>query len=136
VSHVARWAALGALVLGGITVATWESGRPDEATVAATPLDGAALFRSKGCASCHRGPDSESPMGLDYPSLAAASSWAGDRRHGMSAEDYLLESIAAPAAFTSPEFSGNVGPGGAMPQLGLTADEIDAIVGYLLADGN
>ncbi len=132
-SHLGRWAAIGAVVAGIATVATWDAGPHDEPAVAATPLDGAALFRAKGCAGCHEGPDTASPTGLISPSLADAASWAGERRPAMSAEDYLRESIAAPEALTSPAFSGNVEPGSAMPQLGLNAEEIDAIVAYLLA---
>ena len=43
--------------------------------------DGAQLFRAKGCATCHDGPDSTAQF-VDFPSLANAPSWAGDRRSG------------------------------------------------------
>lgn len=133
-TRIGRWAAVGALVTGIVTVATWDLSRPATEPSAVAAPDGAVLFHSKGCASCHRGPDSESPMGVGYPSLAAVPSWAGDRREGMSAEQYLVESIAAPDAFISPAFSGGVGPGTSMPQLALTSAEIDALVAYLLAE--
>jgi hypothetical protein len=51
----------------------------------------------------------------------------------MTAEDYLAESMANPAAFISPAFVGGSGPSTAMPRLALSAAEIDALVGYLLA---
>jgi hypothetical protein len=49
----------------------------------------------------------------------------------MSAEDYLDESIREPWAFRSPEFHGS-GPTPAMPQLGLSDAEREAVVDFLL----
>ena len=79
------------------------------------------------------GPDSTAVM-VDFPSLADAPSWAGERRPGLTAEQYVAESIRSPTAFISPEFR----PGGAtdaMPDLHLTEAEIAAVVQYLLGDG-
>ena len=67
----------------------------------------------------------------EFPSLAAASSWAGSRRAGLSAEEYLDESIREPWAFISPEFDAS-GPTAAMPELGLSDAERDAVVSFLL----
>jgi hypothetical protein len=79
---------------------------------------------------CHDGPDSTASTG--FPSLADADTWAGERRDGMSAEEYLAQSIREPWAFISPEFEPAGGPTQAMPALGLREPEIDAIVAYLL----
>ena len=98
----------------------------------AVRLEGEELFHAKGCATCHTGPDSTAVIG-GFPSLRAASTWAPDRRPGTSAEEYLAESIRAPSAFISPAFDSSVGPTGAMPELGLTEAEIDALVAYLLS---
>lgn len=96
--------------------------------------DGVMLFRAKGCASCHAGPDSAPSLGSGFPSLAGASSWAGERRPNLTASQYLSESIREPWAFVSPEFSpGSAGPTGAMPALELSDAEVAAIVKYLLA---
>lgn len=63
----------------------------------------------------------------------AAPDWASDRRTGLNAAEYLAESIVAPNASVSPEFRpGPAGPTNAMPQLRITADELDALVAYLL----
>ncbi len=130
-SRLGQWSAIGAVVLGLITVATWNLGTTS-APAQARP-DGAQLFQAKGCASCHAGPDTAASFGSSFPSLVAASEWADDRRPGLTAEDYLAESIAAPNAFFSPEFQpGQGGPTNAMPQLRITNDEIDALVDYLL----
>lgn len=98
---------------------------------AAPAVDGQTLFHAKGCATCHTGPTSTATMG-EFPSLAAASSWAGSRRAGLSAEEYLDESIREPWAFISPEFHASGGPTTAMPELGLSEAEREAVVDYLL----
>jgi mono/diheme cytochrome c family protein len=98
---------------------------------AAPAVDGQTLFHAKGCATCHTGPTSTATMG-EFPSLAAASSWAGSRRDGLSAEEYLDESIREPWAFISPVFHASGGPTTAMPELGLSEAERDAVVAFLL----
>ncbi len=123
--------ALGALLaLAG----TWIGWRDDgSASVRAAPvLDGETLFHAKGCATCHTGPTSTASMG-EFPSLADARSWAGSRREGLSAEQYLEESIREPWAFISPEFHASGGPTTAMPELGLSDAERDAVVAFLLS---
>jgi mono/diheme cytochrome c family protein len=137
VNAIGRACAIGALVLAVVTIATWDRG--DEQASADEPSalpaddfgDGAQLFRAKGCAACHDGPDSTSRF-VDFPSLADAPSWAGDRRSGLTAQEYVAESIREPNAFISPAWIGG-GPTTAMPDLGLTEAEITAIVDYLLA---
>jgi len=131
-------AAAGAAAAIAATVFGWSNGPAPEAgpppTVAPEPappaLDGAALFRSKGCAICHDGPDSTSPMD-GFPDLSAASVWAGTRRDRVDAAAYLAESIAEPWAFRAPGFSA-MGPTTQMPGLDLTEEEIDAVVTFLL----
>jgi mono/diheme cytochrome c family protein len=89
----------------------------------AAPASGRQLFEAMGCAACHEGLDT------GVPDLADAASWAGERRDGYSAAEYLAESMRQPDAFRSPAattFS-------EMPTLGLTEEEIDALVAYLLA---
>ena len=90
------------------------------------------LFHAKGCATCHTGPTSTASMG-EFPSLADASSWAGCVEPGLSAEEYLEESIREPWAFISPEFHESSGPTTAMPELGLSDAERDAVVAFLLS---
>jgi mono/diheme cytochrome c family protein len=124
-----------AAVLGALlaVVGSWIGWRNDgsEPVRAAAPPDGETLFHAKGCATCHTGPTSTASMG-EFPSLAAASSWAGSRRPDVSAEEYLDESIREPWAFISPEFDTSDGPTGAMPDLGLSDAERDAVVAFLL----
>ena len=122
--------ALGAVLA---VVGSWIGWRDagTESVRAAPVPDGATLFQAKGCATCHSGPASTATMG-EFPSLADAASWAGSRRPGVSAEDYLDESIREPWAFLSREFDASDGPTTAMPQLGLSDAERDAVVAFLL----
>jgi mono/diheme cytochrome c family protein len=108
---------------------TWA---PTERAVVGAEPDGAGLFRSKGCAGCHLGPHSTTTPLPDFPSLADVSAWADSRIEGVTARDYLTQSIAAPSAFISPEFDGGFGPTEEMPLLKLAPEEIEALVDYLL----
>ena len=134
-SPIGRLCAIGAVVLAVVTIATWDRGEggavaDGPTTVEAGAADGAQLFRAKGCATCHDGPDGPAQF-IEFPSLADAPSWAGDRRDGLSAEDYIAQSIRDPGAFISPAWVDG-GPVTGMPQLDLTEAEIAAIVDYLL----
>ena len=121
--------ALGAMLAIVGTGIGWRDG--SEPAPAASAIDGETLFHAKGCATCHTGPTSTASMG-EFPALAGASSWAGRRRPGMSAEEYLAESIREPWAFISPEFHASGGPTTAMPELGLSDVERGAVVAFLL----
>jgi mono/diheme cytochrome c family protein len=135
VSPIGRACAIGAVVLAVVTAATWDRGEGEAVADVTTVVhaganEGSQLFRAKGCASCHDGPDGHAAFD-EFPSLADAPSWAADRRSGMSAEEYIGESIREPGAFISPAWVGG-GPVTEMPQLRLTDAEIAAIVDYLL----
>ena len=97
------------------------------------PLDGAAVFRAKGCASCHDGPDTTALVRGAFPSLAEAGEWAAGRRPDRSAGAYLEESVRQPSAFISPAFPRPAGGTTAMPTLDLSDAEVAAVVAYLLA---
>ncbi|MGH9134270.1 MAG: c-type cytochrome [Ilumatobacteraceae bacterium] len=122
---------VGALLAVAAAWIGWRDDTPERAR-AASEVDGAALFQAKGCATCHTGPASLAAVGDAFPSLADAAAWAGSRRAGMSAGDYVDESIREPWAFISPEFEPYGGPTTAMPDLGLSAAERAAIVDFLL----
>lgn len=129
-SRVSQLAAVAAAISLAATIVVW-SAEVESGTASAAPT-GAAIFQSKGCAACHSGPDSSSPFG-GLPSLADVSSWAAQRKPGMSAADYLRESVRNPTAFVSPAFVDSGGPTSGMPDLGLTDAEIDSVVEYLMA---
>jgi mono/diheme cytochrome c family protein len=131
VSPIGRWCAAGAVALGAVTVATWDRGVDEPAVAQSMALDGEQLMQAKGCAACHAYPDSIEGRMVDFPSLADAAEWAGERKPGLTAEEYLTDSIRTPNAFISPAWTGG-GITSAMPELNLSDAEIDAIVAYLL----
>lgn len=80
------------------------------------------------CAECHTLGE-RSPSG--FPSLLGLSEDAGGRIEGMSAEEFLRESIVDPSAFVDEEYFDNV-----MPKVYgeiLTEEEIDNLIAFLLA---
>jgi mono/diheme cytochrome c family protein len=131
VSRAAVVAACAALVALFGTAVGWQTERPRAATAASAPTEGADLFAAKGCATCHTGPDTHA-LFESFPSLASASDWAVERRPGVSAAEYVAESIRNPSAFISPAFVSGGGPTTGMPYLGLSDAEVDALVEYLL----
>jgi mono/diheme cytochrome c family protein len=137
----AAWYA-GAAVLAAAVSLLSGVARPDDGRGGAT-ASGPELFRTKGCATCHDGPDGASLTDAG-PSLVDAAAWAGERMPEVSASEYVEQSVRNPSAFISPAYVGATGgPGRGMPLLRLSDEEIDAIVRYLLeprplvsADGN
>lgn len=121
-------AAVAAAAVSGVVALA----RPEEPSAAA--VDGEVVFVTKGCAGCH------SAVGVDVagmpqvgPSLDHAAAWAGERIDGVSAEDYIAQSIVTPWAFVSPAWRGGAGPTTHMPALGLTDAEVAAVVDFLLS---
>jgi len=127
-------AAVGAVALGVASLIGWgstSSSREATPTPATSALDGAALFRAKGCSTCHNGPETHSLID-GFPSLADVASFAGSREPGLTAQEYVAQSIKEPGAFFSPAFQGGVGPTTHMPTLDVSDAEVDALVAYLL----
>ncbi len=89
---------------------------------------GFALFSGKArCATCH----SLSPNTvLVGPSLAGIASRAASREPGVSAADYIQESILEPDKFKAPGFE-KVQMDTSLAKI-LTSDEISDIVAFLL----
>lgn len=101
-----------------------------EAPAPISSRDGGDLFISKGCASCHDGPQTTPNFSVG-PSLVDVADWAAERKPGVSAREYVEESIVYPTAFMSPDFFPN-GPTSSMPLLNLSPAEVDALVSYLV----
>jgi cytochrome c oxidase subunit II len=90
---------------------------------------GKQVFQSAGCGACHTLKDAgaSGTVGPDLDNLAAQ---AGKLVKGLSAEQYVKQSIEDPNAYVVKGF-----PKGVMPQdfkQQLSAQEIDALVKYLL----
>jgi cytochrome c1 len=135
VTRGAVFAILGAVLLLGASAFGWRpaptppSGPPPAAE--GSWADGATLFRAKGCVSCHAGPGARSEFN-SAPDLSNAPAWAGRRRPGLTAAEYLRQSIQDPGVFISPAFRDGGGPMTGMPTLSVSEAEVDALVRYLL----
>jgi mono/diheme cytochrome c family protein len=90
-----------------------------------TEQEGEQLF-SQACASCH---STISGVTLVGPSLAGIANSAEGRAAGLSAHDYLLQSIVEPSAYVNEGFQ-NI-----MPQTFgdiFTDEQLEALVAFLL----
>ena len=114
------------IVAAALSVTAWQKETP----VSASPTDGGICSCARDAHRVTTGRSRRRRIGV-APSLADVPEWAGTRRPGLSATDYVRESILNPPVFISPEFEES-GPT-AMPSLNLTDAEVDALVAYLLA---
>ncbi|MGQ0685479.1 c-type cytochrome [Bradyrhizobium sp.] len=89
---------------------------------------GRELLRGKGgCLVCHKDGETGNERG---PDLRQALARAASRKPGMSAEDYLLESLTTPDAFVVTGYP-NIMPSALKPPANLTPAEVKAVVSYL-----
>ncbi|MFQ5615352.1 MAG: c-type cytochrome, partial [Anaerolineales bacterium] len=95
---------------------------------------GKFVFNSQGCAACHV--IEGLSAGLVGPDLTHIGTVAAARVDGMSAEDYLRESIINPNAFITPECpTGDCLPD-TMPQNfvdKISPEQIEDLIAFLLA---
>jgi mono/diheme cytochrome c family protein len=90
--------------------------------------EGSALFSGKGrCAACHSLSTDTVIVG---PSLAGIASHAESRVAGLTAAEYLEESIVRPDAYRPPGFENEQMDTSLAKQ--LTVEEVEALVAYLL----
>lgn len=87
------------------------------------------LLVTKGCGACHAVTDLSGATGVLGPNLDGIGSRASSRQQGLSAEDYIRESIESPAAFVVEGFDP------IMPELRstLTDSEFEQLVSYLMS---
>ncbi|HJQ94356.1 MAG TPA: cytochrome c [Acidimicrobiia bacterium] len=117
-----------AIVLAIATISYYSNPR---SSVVAAQSPGEVLFLTKGCTGCHsiRGLATSGQIG---PDLTLVGDIARDRVEGLSAEEYIAQSLATPQAFIVPGFGASTA--GAMPDLNLTEGEIVALVDFLLEE--
>jgi mono/diheme cytochrome c family protein len=87
----------------------------------------ATIGNQAGCATCHSLQEGVTIVG---PSLAGVGSRAGERVSGLSAEDYLRQSILEPNAYTVEGFSANI-----MPLVWsdvLSKEQVDDLIAFLM----
>lgn len=80
-----------------------------------------------GCSTCHSLQEDVTIVG---PSLAGVASRAGERVSGLSAEEYLRQSILEPNAYTVEGFSANIMPLTWSQE--LTSDQVDDLIAFLM----
>ena len=92
-------------------------------------VDGEAVFTgSLGCVGCHTMEDLPGAVGIVGPNLTQIGTVAGTRS-SLSAEDYIRESIDAPAAYVVEGYAP------VMPELrsSMSDDEYEDLVAYLVS---
>ncbi len=132
----ARLRLTGLLAAGlALTAALWPSRPQGAQAVTAAPavtgvsvMDGAVVFRLKGCATCHDGPTSAARFAV-APNLADLAGRAGNRVEGQDAPEYVRQSVRQPRVFVVPGYE-TAFP--VMPALPVSDQELDALVRYLL----
>jgi mono/diheme cytochrome c family protein len=91
---------------------------------------GADLFAKNGCVACHAVQGDTKIVG---PSLAGVGQRAATRKPGMSAEDYIKESVRQPSAYIVEGFPG---PPSLMPPFApaqVSDEDLNNLVQYLMS---
>ena len=97
-----------------------------------------SIFNRGGCAGCHVIPGIPGANGQIGPNLSEIGAAAADRIDGLSAEEYIHQSIVDPNAFIAPECPTGECPAGVMLQSfaqTFSEADIDTIVSYLATLG-
>jgi cytochrome c551/c552 len=113
------------VVLMGATIAVYAFDPTTAASPTPAAIDGETVFLTKGCTGCHS-IDGVSETAQIGPNLTGLADRAGDRVEGLSAEEYVHQSVLDPQAFIVD------GYGPLMPTLPLDTEELDALVVFLL----
>jgi mono/diheme cytochrome c family protein len=116
------------LALSVLMAACGGGGTTDSAAKAGEKLFAQTVTGTQaGCITCHSLNADEVIVG---PSMVGIGSRAGERVAGMSADDYIKESILNPDAYLVEDF-----PAGTMPQVWgdeLSSEQVDQLIAYLL----
>ena len=122
------------LLLTGASIYAWtrnDAGARSDPRSTTEVERGRALFHSKGCAACHNVARKDIVGGgFAGPDLSGLADSAGLRVEGQSAEAYVRASILNPDAYIAPGNNSGFG----MPRIDITADELNALVAFLLDD--
>jgi mono/diheme cytochrome c family protein len=87
---------------------------------------GAQVYREKNCGSCHQIGTNGGNAG---PPLTHIGTVAATREPGVSAEDYLRESVLDPGAYVVPGYTDTMPRG---QTRGMTQEDFDDLIRYLL----
>ena len=90
--------------------------------------DGASIFVARGCGGCHVIEGLTGAVGVIGPEMTGIGSRAGTRVAGLSAEEYIRQSVEMPEAFVLDGYDNVM-----QPLRGMMSDEeFDILVEYLL----
>lgn len=89
-------------------------------------VDGKTLYTTKGCIACHS-LDGRTMVGPTFKGLLGRKERLTNGKTITVDKDYIIESIKNPNAKIVMGFSPS------MPAMPMTAEEIDALVGYLIS---
>jgi mono/diheme cytochrome c family protein len=112
---------------GTVSQSTGASNQDSPAAEGAQLFADSTLGGLAGCSACHSVTSGGFGTG---PSLAQIGLTAGERVPGLSAEEYLRQSILDPNAYLVDDYTRGLMPPGYGDN--LTEDEIDSLVAYLL----
>ena len=113
------------VLLAGATVAVYAYDPIEPDTAGFAQVDGQVVFLTSGCTSCHS-VDGVSETGRIGPNLTYLADRAGTRVEGLTAGEYVRQSVLEPQAYIVD------GYGEFMPTLPLDTAELDALVEFLL----
>jgi cytochrome c551/c552 len=94
-----------------------------------TPAAGRAVFMTYGCSACH----TLGAVGADGtvgPSLNSVGSWAGTVVAGMSAAEFLHQSVVDPNAYIAPGYQSGIMPANFAER--LSSAQLSGLVNFLL----
>lgn len=117
--------AIGAVITAALTLASMALFADQSKLAVVSDSDGYGVFLSKGCNGCHSLDELPGNMAIG-PDLSDIADRAGQQVPGLSAEEYVRQSLTDPQSFIVPGF------GEHMPTLPLTAHEVDQLVELLL----
>lgn len=107
-------------------IAPEDAGEEGEAAAAGDPDAGAEIYGALGCGGCHA---VEGDTVMVGPSLAGLADRAGEMVEGLSAEEYVVQSIVEPDAHVVEGFNPGVMP----PYTDLSEADLAHLVAYLLS---
>jgi len=99
-------------------------------------IAGEAIMAGKGtCFNCHTIGSGADPASLRFPDLGGIGRTAATREPGLSAVEYLAKSLYEPNEFIVEGFLPGM-PIANRPPIGLSDDEIKAVLNYMLGLGS
>jgi mono/diheme cytochrome c family protein len=118
-----------ATAMGEVELVTLPTATPSPEEAADPVARGRQVFTTAGCTACHTIEGISN--GIVGPNLTKVGEVAATRKDGVSAEEYIHESIVSPNAFVVEGFQPNLMPQNYSQQ--LSTKQLDDLVAFLLA---